>query len=77
MGYSIDIGKPIGQRISDMTLLKTGEAIDPARNYIVSGWASVNEDTVGPPVYDVVAKYITDKKVIRLDENRGIKVRGI
>ncbi len=77
MGYSIDIGKPIGQRISDMTLLKTGEAIDPARNYVVSGWASVNEDTEGPPVYDVVSEYIADKKVIRLDENRGIKVRGI
>ncbi len=77
MGYSIDIGKPIGQRISDMTLLKTGEPIDPARNYVVSGWASVNEGTEGPPVYDVVSKYISDNKVIRLEKNSGIKVRGI
>ena len=31
LGYRIDITKPQGERISDMTLLKTGEAIDPAR----------------------------------------------
>jgi len=76
MGYAIDINKPIGNRISEMTLLKTGEKIDPARNYVVAGWASVNEGTEGPPVYDLVNKYISDKKVIRLEENRSIKVRG-
>jgi hypothetical protein len=32
MGYRIDVTKPQGERISDMTLLKTGEAIDPARD---------------------------------------------
>ncbi|MDX5412128.1 MAG: thiosulfohydrolase SoxB, partial [Rhodobacterales bacterium] len=31
LGYRIDVSKPMGQRISDMTLLKTGEAIDPAK----------------------------------------------
>jgi sulfur-oxidizing protein SoxB len=77
MGYAIDINKPIGSRISEMTLLKTGEKIDPARNYVVAGWASVNEGTEGPPVYDLVNKYISDKKVIRLEENRSIKVRGV
>jgi len=76
MGYAIDINKPIGSRISEMTMLKTGEKIDPARNYVVAGWASVNEGTEGPPVYDLVNKYISDKKVIRLEENRSIKVRG-
>ncbi|MBT3702330.1 MAG: thiosulfohydrolase SoxB [Alphaproteobacteria bacterium] len=77
MGYAIDIGQPIGKRISDMTLLASGEKIDPAKTYIVSGWASVNEGTEGPPVYDLVSKYITDRKVIRLEPNRSIKVRGI
>jgi S-sulfosulfanyl-L-cysteine sulfohydrolase len=77
MGYAIDIGQPIGKRISDMTLLASGEKIDPTKTYIVSGWASVNEGTEGPPVYDLVSKYITDRKVIRLEPNRSIKVRGI
>jgi S-sulfosulfanyl-L-cysteine sulfohydrolase len=37
-----------------MTLLRTGEPIDPARDYVVAGWASVNEGTEGPPIWDVV-----------------------
>jgi len=77
MGYAIDIGQPIGKRISEMTLLASGEKIEPAKTYTVAGWASVNEGTEGPPVYELVAKYITDRKVIRLEQNRSIKVRGI
>jgi len=76
MAYAIDIGKPIGQRISDMTLIKTGKPIDPARNYVVSGWASVNEGTQGPPVYDVVKNYIEKKKVIDIPPNQNIRVTG-
>src|SRR3546814_904497 len=48
MAYSIDVGKPIGQRISNMTLLRTGQPIDPAKNYTVAGWATINEGTEGP-----------------------------
>ena len=32
MGYRCDVTKPQGERISNMTLLKTGEAIDPAKD---------------------------------------------
>ena len=39
-----------------MTLLKTGEKIDAGKKYVVSGWASINEGTEGPAVYDVVAQ---------------------
>ncbi|MEM9026786.1 MAG: thiosulfohydrolase SoxB [Pseudomonadota bacterium] len=74
MGYAIDINKPMGQRISSMTLLKDGSAIDPAKTYVVSGWASVNEATKGPPIWDVVSNYITRKKVISLKPNRSVKV---
>ena len=76
MSYSIDIGKPIGKRISDMTSLKTGKPIDPAKSYVVTGWASVNEATQGPPVYDVVSQYIEKKKVIDIPQNRSIRVTG-
>ncbi|HTR87766.1 MAG TPA: 5'-nucleotidase C-terminal domain-containing protein, partial [Reyranella sp.] len=76
LAYTIDIAKPVGQRISDMTLLKTGQKIDAAKKYTVSGWASVNEGTEGPPVYDVVAKYISDAKHVRLEPNRQVKVVG-
>ena len=40
LGYSIDVSKPIGQRISNMTHLKTGKAIEAKREYAVAGWAS-------------------------------------
>ena len=43
MGYRIDINQPQGKRITEMTLLKTGESIDPTQTYVVAGWASVNE----------------------------------
>jgi hypothetical protein len=38
---------------------KTGEPIDPAtRIYVVAGWASVNEDTEGPAIWDVVENHL-------------------
>ncbi len=76
MGYTIDISKPIGERISGMTLLRTGKPIDPTRNYVVSGWASVNEATEGPPIYDVVTDYLKKKKVVNVPENTNIKAIG-
>ncbi len=76
MAYAIDIGKPIGKRISNMTLLADGKPIDPAKSYVVSGWASVNEGAEGPPVYDVVSRYIEGRKTIKVDENPNIKIRG-
>ena len=66
MGYKIDVSKPQGERISEMTLLKTGEAIDPAKNYVVAGWASVNEGTEGPQIWDVVENHIRKQGTVRL-----------
>jgi len=76
MAYTIDIKKPIGQRISDMTLVKTGKPIDPNKNYVVSGWASVNPDTKGPAIYDVVSNYIAKNKTIKLPKNQNIRIKG-
>ncbi|MEG3620367.1 thiosulfohydrolase SoxB [Magnetovibrio sp. PR-2] len=76
MGYRIDIHKSMGSRISDMTLLSTGEQIDAQKNYVVGGWASVNEGTEGPPIYDLVSDHIRKKKVIDLKPNNSIKVVG-
>jgi sulfur-oxidizing protein SoxB len=76
LGYSIDISKPIGQRISNMTLLKTGATVDPGRDYTVAGWASVNEGTEGPPVWELVERYVSGEKVIRLSPNSSIKISG-
>src|SRR5471030_336242 len=74
LAYTLDVTKKAGQRISDMTLLRTGERIDAARTYTVSGWASVNESTEGPPVYDVVASHLQNVKTVRMEPNRYVKV---
>ena len=74
MGYRIDINKPIGQRISNMTLLKTGEAIDPSKTYVVAGWASVNEGTEGPPIWDVVEAHIRNLGTVNVAPNTSVDV---
>ncbi|WP_288928785.1 thiosulfohydrolase SoxB [uncultured Maritimibacter sp.] len=74
MGYRIDITKPQGSRITEMTLLKTGEAIDPAKTYQVAGWASVNEGTEGPPIWDVVESHIRKLGTVTLDPNTSVEV---
>ncbi len=76
LGYRIDTSKDIGARISDMTLLASGEPIDPARDYVVAGWASVNEGTEGPPVWDVVEAHLQKNPVVRVEENQSVKVVG-
>src|SRR6056297_2356221 len=77
MGYSIDVSKPQGERISDMTLLSTGEPIDPARSYVVAGWASVNEATEGPEIWDVVESHIRKTGTVSLEPNTSVKVSGV
>ena len=51
MGYSIDVSKPQGSRITDMTILKTGKKLEADKTYQVAGWASVNEETEGPAIW--------------------------
>jgi sulfur-oxidizing protein SoxB len=77
MGYSIDVAKPIGERISNMTLLKTGASIEAGSKYTVGGWASVNEETEGPAIYDLVSDYLRKEKVVNVPENNNIKVNGV
>ncbi|MFN6978657.1 MAG: thiosulfohydrolase SoxB, partial [Gemmobacter sp.] len=76
MGYHIDVSRPMGRRISNMTLLRTGEAIDPARTYTVAGWASVNEGTTGPQIWDVVEAHVRKLGTVRLDPNTSVVVTG-
>ena len=77
LGYRIDVTKSQGNRITEMTLLKTGEAIDPSKSYQVAGWASVNEDTEGPQIWDVVEAHIRKQGTINLDPNTSVKVVGV
>lgn len=76
MGYAIDVGKPMGSRISGLTHLKSGQPIDASRKYVVAGWASVNEGTQGPPIWDVVRDHVAATKTITIKPNDAVKVSG-
>ncbi|WP_288252963.1 thiosulfohydrolase SoxB [uncultured Hydrogenophaga sp.] len=67
MRYSIAPKERMGGRIQNMTL--KGKPIEADRKYKVAGWASVQENVQGEPVWDVVATHLRARKVIK-----GVKV---
>ena len=76
LGYAIDVSKPIGSRISAITHLKSGRPIEPTKDYTVAGWASVNEGTQGPPVWELVERYVAAEKSVRIAPNASVKISG-
>ena len=77
LGFAIDVGKPMGQRISNLTLLRKDEPLDASKIYTVGGWASVNEETEGPAIWDVVSEYIADKKMVTVKPNVAVDIKGV
>ena len=62
MTYACDPRAFIGARISDLRL--HGKPIEADKNYKVAGWASVAEGVTGEPVWDVVQRYLRDRKTV-------------
>ena len=77
MGYSIDVSKPQGSRITDMTILKTGKKLEADKTYQVAGWASVNEETEGPAIWDVAESWIKKQSSVNINPNTSVKVTGV
>ncbi|MBL8585494.1 MAG: thiosulfohydrolase SoxB [Bradyrhizobiaceae bacterium] len=76
LAYTIDIGKPIGSRIGDLKLVRSGAAIVPDKDYVVAGWASVNEGTEGPPIWDVVFAHLARLKTVAPSGSGNVKIIG-
>ena len=64
--YTIEPANSIGKRISNLRL-DNGELIEANKNYMVAGWATVGEISPGPPVWEVVADYLRNQGVVRVD----------
>ena len=77
IGYRIDINQPMGQRISELTRFPSGEAIDAGKDYTVAGWASVRENVEGPPVWELVERYLARVQTVRIEPNTNVKVAGL
>jgi sulfur-oxidizing protein SoxB len=76
IGWTLDVAAPAGRRISDLTLLRTGQPIDAAREYTVAGWASIAEGTQGPPVWEVLTAHLA-KGPVRPVPHEHLRLRGV
>lgn len=74
MGYTCNPSATMGSRISEMTDLATGEAVEPSKSYVVAGWASVNENVEGPAVYDLMENYLTSIGTVAPTVNDAVKI---
>jgi sulfur-oxidizing protein SoxB len=60
-----------------MTHIKSGSVIEPKKEYIVAGWASVTEGTEGPPVWELVERHVAVEKNVRVLPNTSVKISGV
>jgi S-sulfosulfanyl-L-cysteine sulfohydrolase len=73
MGFTVHVDRVLGERISNMHLLRSGAAVEAGKDYVVAGWASVNEDTQGPPIWDVVAAHVRGRAVVPPQGGQTVK----
>ena len=76
--YAAEIAHLVGCDPTDVFQVsaKTGEGIDPAKTYVVAGWASVNEGTEGPQIWDVIENHVRKVGTVTLDPNTSVQVVG-
>ena len=60
--YAFDPHAPIGARVFD--LRHNDLPLRAARRYNVAGWAPVAQDASGEPVWEVVARWLRDRKAV-------------
>ena len=65
----------MGQRIGDMEL--GGKPLDPNKKYRLGGWASVAEPLEGTPIWDIVAEYLRDVKVLKAKQPNVPKLKNV
>jgi sulfur-oxidizing protein SoxB len=73
--YSIDPTAEMGHRIGALEL--AGKPLDPEKKYKVRGWASVAEPREGVPVWDIVAEYLRDAKVLKAKSPNVPKLKNV
>jgi len=76
MDYVCDPTANAGQRISEMTL-NNGEKIEADKFYKVTGWATVNSQATGAPIWDVVSNYLRSKKELEIKKWNVPKLKNV
>lgn len=67
LDYVCDPIAEFGSRITNMTL-DDGTAVEAEKHYKVAGWATVNAQAEGAPIWDVVSNYLRDKKEFSIEK---------
>jgi sulfur-oxidizing protein SoxB len=75
LNYTIDPNMPKGKRIQEMEL--NGKAISAKKKYVVGAWAGLDKDQTGKPIWDVVAEYLRDKKVVKTVNLNTPKLKNV
>ena len=77
MSYRCAPKAAMGSRINDLVLTRTGVQIEAEKKYTVGGWASVNPDTQGPAIYDLLESYITAQGVVVPSADQSVMIDGM
>lgn len=76
LAFSLAPNRPIGSRIGDLVVTRTNTPLEADKRYVVSGWASVNEGTQGPPVWEPIAAWIEARKTVRIEPSGAVRLIG-
>ncbi len=75
MSYACDPNAKAGNRIQDMRL--HGKPVEANKIYKVAGWAPVAEGASGEPIWEVVARWLRDRKTITPRKLNSPKLVGM
>ena len=75
LNYTIDPTMPKGKRIQEMEL--NGKPVSAKKKYVVGAWAGMDKEQNGKPIWDVVAEYLRDQKVIKTVSLNVPKMKNI
>ena len=79
ISYKIDPKAKMGERITNITLTKTGQKLEASKSYKVAGWSTVGSKSPGEPVWETVETYLTNVKHIanmKVDTPDIVGVKG-
>ncbi|CAK0771086.1 hypothetical protein CCP3SC1AL1_540001 [Gammaproteobacteria bacterium] len=66
----------MGQRISEIQI--KGKPLEEKREYLVAGWASVQEQPESSDdIWDVVSRYLREKKHLRIERVNTPKLKNV
>ena len=74
LSYTMNVDAPIGSRIGNLTLMRTGTPLEPGKTYVVAGWGSVNENVEGPAIWDLLGDYLKSQRELSPHPRQAVKI---